>query len=79
MNKDNEAWYWHNLNVATALILLVAMLALCCWLAPDRLGKVTMYQNDNLTIQCIEKKAGACERVKVKDKGVKNETETDNR
>ena len=74
MNKANESWYWHNLSVATALILLVAMLALCCWLAPDRLGKVTMYQNDNLTIQCIEKKAGACERVTVKDKGVKNET-----
>ena len=74
MNKAKEPWYWHNLGVATALILLVAMLALCCWLAPDRLGKVTMYQNDNLTIQCIEKKAGACERVTVKDKGVKNET-----
>jgi len=73
MNKADEPWYWHNLNVAAALILLVAMLALCCWLAPDRLGKVTMYQNDNLTIQCIEKKAGACERVTVKDKGVKNE------
>ena len=73
MNKANESWYWHNLNVATALILLVAMLALCCWLAPDRLGKVTMYQNDNLTIQCIEKKAGACERVTIKNKGVKNE------
>ena len=73
MNKNNESWYWHNLNVATALILLVAMLALCCWLAPDRLGKVTMYQNDNLTIQCIEKKAGACERVTIKNKGVKNE------
>ena len=73
MNKNNESWYWNNLNVITALILLVAMIALCCWLAPDRLGKVTMYQNDNLTIQCIEKKAGACERVTVKDKGVKNE------
>ena len=71
--KNNEPWYWHNLNVATALILLVAMLALCCWLAPDRLGKVTIYQNGNLTIQCLEKKAGACERVKIKDKGVKNE------
>ena len=71
--KDNESWYWHNLNVATALILLVAMLALCCWLAPDRLGKVTMYQNDNLTIQCIEKKAGACERVTINDKGVNND------
>ena len=71
--KNNEPWYWNNLNVITALILLVAMIALCCWLAPDRLGKVTMYQNDNLTIQCIEKKAGACERVTVKDIGVKNE------
>ena len=71
--KDNESWYWHNLNVATALILLVAMLALCCWLAPDRKGKVTIYQNDNLTIQCIEKKAGACERVKINDKGVNND------
>ena len=74
MNKAEEPWYWNNLNVITALILLVAMIALCCWLAPDRLGKVTMYQNDNLTIQCIEKKAGACERVTIKDKGVKNET-----
>ena len=74
MNKAKEPWYWHNLSVATALILLVAMIALCSLLAPDRLGKVTMYQNDNLTIQCIEKKAGACERVTVKDKGVKNET-----
>ena len=73
MNKAEEPWYWNNLNVITALILLVAMIALCCWLAPDRLGKVTMYQNDNLTIQCIEKKAGACERVTVKDKGVKND------
>ena len=50
-----------------------AMLALCCWLAPDRPKKAIVYQNDNLTIQCIEKKAGACERVTVKDKGVKNE------
>ena len=74
MNKDNEAWYWDNVNAAIALTLIVAMIALCCWLAPDRQGKVTMYQNDNLTIQCIEKKAGACERVTVKDKGVKNET-----
>ena len=73
MNKAKEPWYWHNLSVATALILLVAMIALCSLLAPDRLGKVTMYQNDNLTIQCIEKKAGACERVKVKDKGVNND------
>ncbi len=71
--KDNESWYWHNLSVATALILLVAMIALCSLLAPDRLGKVTMYQNDNLTIRCLEKKAGACERVTIKDKGVKND------
>lgn len=71
--KDNESWYWHNLSVATALILLVAMIALSCWLAPDQRGKATVYQNDNLAIQCIEKKAGACERVTVKDKGVKNE------
>ena len=69
MNKAKEPW----INAAVALTLIVAMIALCCWLAPDRLGKVTMYQNDNLTIQCIEKKAGACERVKVKDRGIKNE------
>ena len=73
MTKNNESWYWHNLNVATALILLVAMIALCSLLAPDRQGKATIYQNDNLAIQCIEKKAGACERVTVKDKGVKND------
>ena len=73
MNKAKEPWYLDNLNVTTALILLVAMLALCCWLAPDRPKKATVYQNDNLTIQCIEKKAGACERVKIKDKGVKND------
>ena len=73
MNKAKEPWYLDNLNVATALILLVAMLALCSLLAPDRLGKVTIYQNGNLTIQCIEKKAGACERVTVKDKGVNND------
>ena len=73
MNKVKEPWYLDNLNVATALILLVAMLALCCWLAPDRPKKATVYQNDNLTIQCIEKKAGACERIKIKDKGVKND------
>ena len=48
MNKAKDPWYWHNLNVATALILLVAMLALCCWLAPDRPKKATVYQNDNL-------------------------------
>ena len=73
MNKAEEPWYWDNVNAAIALTLIVAMIALCCWLAPDRLGKVTMYQNDNLTIQCIEKKAGACEMVKVKDKGVNND------
>lgn len=73
MNKAEEPWYWNNLNVATALILLVAMLALCCWLAPNQSKKATVYQNDNLTIQCLEKKAGACERVKIKDKGVKND------
>ena len=71
--KDNESWYWHNLSVATALILLVAMIALCSLLAPDRLKKATVYQNDDLTIQCIEKNAGACERVTINDKGVNNE------
>ena len=70
MNKAKEPW----INAAVALTLIVAMIALCCWLAPDRRGKATMYQNGNLTIQCIEKKAGACERVKVKDRGIKNET-----
>ena len=69
MNKAKEPW----INAAVALTLIVAMIALCCWLAPDRRGKATMYQNGNLTIQCIEKKAGACERVKVKDKGVNND------
>ena len=73
MNKAKEPWYLDNLSVATALILLVAMLALCCWLAPDRPKKATVYQNDNLTIQCIEKKAGACERVTINDKGVNND------
>ena len=73
MNKANESWYWDNVNAAIALTLVVAMIALCCWLAPDRKGKATIYQNDNLSIQCIEKKAGACERVKVKDKGVNND------
>ena len=73
MNKDNEAWYWDNVNAAIALTLIVAMIALCSLLAPDRPKKATVYQNDNLTIQCIEKKAGACERVKVKDKGVNND------
>ena len=70
--KNNEPWYWHSLSVAVALILIVAMIALCSLLAPDRPKKATVYQNGNLTIQCIEKKAGACERVTVKDKGVKN-------
>ena len=73
MNKAEEPWYWNNLNVITALILLVAMIALCSLLAPDRLKKATVYQNDNLTIQCIEKKAGACERVTINDKGVNND------
>ena len=73
MNKAKDPWYLDNLNVITALTLLVAMLALCCWLASDRPKKATVYQNDNLTIQCIEKKAGACEKVTIKDKGVKND------
>ena len=73
MNKAKDPWYLDNLNVTTALTLLVAMLALCCRLAPDRPKKATVYQNDNLTIQCIEKKAGACEKVTIKDKGVKND------
>ena len=69
MNKAKEPW----INAAVALALIVAMIALCSLLAPDRRGKATIYQNGNLTIQCIEKKAGACERVKVKDKGVNND------
>jgi hypothetical protein len=73
MNKAEEPWYWNNLNAITALILLVAMIALCSLLAPDRPKKATVYQNDNLTIQCIEKKVGACERVKIKSEGVNNE------
>ena len=73
MNKAKEPWYWDNVNAAVALALIVAMIALCSLLAPDRRGKATVYQNGNLTIQCIEKKAGACERVKVKDKGVNND------
>ena len=72
MNKDNESWYWDNVNAAVALALIVAMIALCSLLAPDR-SRATIYQNDNLTIKCLEKKAGACERVTVKDKGVKND------
>lgn len=71
-NKANEPWYWNNVNAAVALGLIVAMLALCSWFAPDR-PRATIYQNSNLTIQCLEKKAGACERVKIKDKGDKNE------
>ena len=74
MNKAKEPWYWDNVNAAIALTLIVAMIALCSLLAPDRLKKATVYQNDNLTIQCIEKKAGACEWVTVKE-GVKNETD----
>lgn len=73
MNKAEEPWYWDNVNAAIALTLIVAMIALCSLLAPDRKGKATIYQNDNLTIQCLEKKAGACERVKIKDEGVKND------
>ena len=71
--KDSESWYWHNINAAVALTLIVAMIALCSLLAPDRSRKATVYQNDNLTIQCLEKKVGACERVTVKDKGVNND------
>ena len=73
MNKAKEPWYWDNVNAAIALTLVVAMIALCSLLAPDRSKKATVYQNDNLAIQCIEKKAGACERVKIKDKGVNND------
>ena len=73
MNKAKEPWYWDNINAAVALTLIVAMIALCSLLAPDRPKKATVYQNGNLTIQCLEKKAGACERVTVKDKGVKND------
>ena len=73
MNKAEEPWYWNNVNAAVALTLIVAMIALCSLLAPDRSKKATVYQNSSLTIQCIEKKAGACERVKIKDKGVKND------
>lgn len=66
VTENNESWYWHNLNVATALILLVAMLALCCWFTPELPKKTMVYQNHNLTIQCLEKKAGACDKVKVR-------------
>ena len=75
MNKADEPWYWNNINAAVALTLIVAMIALCSLLAPDRPKKATVYQDGNLTIQCIEKKAGACERVTIKNKGVKNETD----
>ena len=73
MNKADEPWYWNNINAAVALTLIVAMIALCSLLAPDRPKKATVYQDGNLTIQCIEKKAGACERVKIKSEGVKND------
>ena len=73
MTRDNESWYWDNVNAAIALTLIVAMIALCSLLAPDRPKKATVYQNDNLTIQCMEKKAGACERVTINDKGVNND------
>ena len=73
MSKAKEPWYWDNVDAAVALTLIVAMIALCCWLAPDRPKKATVYQNDNLTIQCTEKKAGACERVTINDKGVNND------
>ena len=72
MNKAEEPWYWNNIAAVTLTLvvaMLVAMLALCCWLAPDQPKKATVYQNDNLSIQCIEKKAGACERVTIKNKG----------
>ena len=39
MNKAKEPWYWDNVNAAIALILIVAMIALCSLLAPDRKGK----------------------------------------
>ena len=66
MTKNNEPWYWNNLNAAVALALIVAMIALCSLLAPGRSKKATVYQNGNLTIQCIEKKAGACGRVTIR-------------
>ena len=73
MNKAEEPWYWNNINAAVALTLIVAMIALCSLLAPDRPKKATVYRDDNLTIQCIEKKAGACEMIKIKNKGVNND------
>ena len=73
MNKAKDPWYWDNINAAVALALIVAMLALCCWLAPRQPKRATVYQDSNLTIQCLEKKAGACKKVKVKaKKGVMN-------
>lgn len=49
MNKAKEPWYWDNLNAAIALTLIVAMIALCSLLAPDRPKKrrctrMTIYQ-----------------------------------
>ena len=73
MNKAEEPWYWNNINAAVALTLIVAMIALCSLLAPDRPKRATIYQDGDLTIQCIEKKARACERVKIKSEGVNNE------
>lgn len=39
MNKAKEPWYWDNVNAAVALTLIVAMIALCSLLAPDRSKK----------------------------------------
>ena len=72
-NEYKEPWYCNNVNAAAALALIVVMLVLCSLLAPDPPKKATIYQNRNLSIQCVEKKAGACERVTVKDKGVNND------
>ena len=66
MTKNNEPWSWNNLSAAVALALIVVMIALCSLLAPGRSKKATVYQNGNLTIQCIEKKAGACDQVKIR-------------
>ena len=76
MTKNNEPWYWNNINAAVALTLIVAMIALCSLLAPKKKKKATVYQNGNLTIQCIEKKAGACDQVKIRiqNKEAGNET-----
>ena len=43
-----------------------AVLALCCWFTPELPKKTMVYQNHNLTIQCLENKAGACDKVKVR-------------